>query len=151
MFGAVMVLGTMTACVNDEKVPEWSLAVGDMCPAFTVTMNDGSVFDSTRLSSEQTVIVLFNTGCPDCQRELPELQTLYEQCNLEEVSFVCISREEDEASVSTYWHEHNLTLPYSAQTDRQVYNLFANIGIPRTYIVDRSGKIISTDIKSIIP
>ena len=34
-----------------------------------------------------------------------------------------------------------LALPYSAQTDRAVYNLFARGGVPRIYIADREGTV----------
>ncbi|MCM1005709.1 MAG: TlpA family protein disulfide reductase [Lachnospiraceae bacterium] len=152
-FIAVMALWVMTACVNDPDPSERTLSPGDKCPAFFVVMNDGSVFDSTLPDDKLTVILFFNTDCPDCRRELPLVQSLYEQSS-DSVRFVCISREEDAERVSHYWAENNLTLPYSAQTDRYVYSLFADSGIPRTYIVNKEGYITSTrlsNLQSITP
>lgn len=144
-----MALVVMTACVNDPEPSDWSLSVGDKCPDFTVEMNDGTLFDSRTLTDEFTVITLFNTECPDCQRELPVVQKLYEESLGKSISFVCISREEDASSVSAYWQERGLTLPYSAQTDRTIYSMFAASGIPRTYIVNKQGIIVATELSYI--
>ena len=57
------------------------------------------------------------------------------------MAFVCISREEGPARVAAYWHDEGLALPYSAQTHRAVYNLFARGGVPRIYIADREGTV----------
>ena len=46
---------------------------------------------------------------------------------------MAISREEDEASVAAFWADNGLQMPYSAQTDRSIYNLFATSIIPRIY------------------
>ena len=58
-----------------------------------------------------------------------------------------ISREQDKDEIQTYWQENNLTLPYSPQTSREIYSLFAQSRIPRIYISDRNGtiKTIFTD------
>ena len=58
-----------------------------------------------------------------------------------------ISREQDKDEIQTYWQENNLTLPYSPQTSRETYSLFAQSRIPRIYISDRNGtiKTIFTD------
>ena len=39
---------------------------------------------------------------------------------------------------------HGLTLPYSAQESRSVYNLFSGQGIPRVYVSDKSLQVYST-------
>ena len=57
-----------------------------------------------------------------------------------------ISREDPFESVSTYWSENNLTMPYSAQSDRKIYELFAKTRVPRIYIAkDGVIKAIFTD------
>ena len=54
---------------------------------------------------------------------------------------ICISRGQSAESVAQYWEQASLTLPYSAQDNRDIYHLFANQGIPRIYVVDREGII----------
>lgn len=138
----------VSGCITDE--PERSLKAGDALPQFSVTSIEGRTYSSADAEDRVMVIVFFNTTCIDCQRELPEVQAVYEQVVnspelREKVEIICIAREESAEDILNYWHAHNLTLPASAQNDRKVYNLFANIGIPRIYIACR-GEIVATEL-----
>lgn len=127
---------TLGSCVADRE-PESFVGVGDRLPSFTVTMDDGTVLESpSSLEGKVAVIAFFNTSCSDCRAELPELQEVYEQSD--DAVFVLIAREEDAAPIEAYWTANDLTLPYSAQPDRSIYNVFAASGIPRVYVTDRS-------------
>ena len=127
----------LSSCINDDEPEVTSLAPGDSCPEFTIEMNDGEILSSSDLKGRESVIVFFNTGCGDCRRELPEIQKAYDviQKGDLDIPIICISREEDKESVARFWEANSLTLPYSAQTDRRVYNLFASSIIPRMYIL----------------
>jgi peroxiredoxin len=129
---------------DDGEVTEY-VKVGDRVPAFSVetVLADGSTatFSTAQLTGE-TVIVLFNTSCGDCQRELPRMNDYYLQhCGDKGFQMVAISREEGAESVAAYWKEQGLSIPYSAQTDRRIYNLFASSIIPRTYFCSADGII----------
>lgn len=54
---------------------------------------------------------------------------------------VAISRGEGEDMVAPFWEEYDLQIPYSAQSDRQIYNLFASSIIPRVYFVSAQGLV----------
>lgn len=142
-----LVMAALTGCVNEREEPVWSLQVGDRLPEFEITLNNGDMVTTESLRGSESVIVFFNTSCVDCRRELPELQKLYDECILQNrpIRFICISREEGAASVAKFWEENNLTMPYSAQTDRRVYNLFASSGIPRLYEADKDLVIIKVN------
>lgn len=131
---------TMASCVGDDEPEEWSLGPGDRVPEFTVTLNDGSTLSTAGMKGRRWVIVFFNTSCPDCRRELPQLQSAYE-ARPEGEEWVCISREEGAAAIARFWEAHGLTMPYSAQEDRRVYSLFASTGIPRVYHINAEGII----------
>ncbi len=138
-----MVAVVMAACINEDGGAEYSLAVGDALPAFSVVMSDGTLSGSRELAGKTAVITFFHTECPDCQRELPAVQAVYEQSVAAgaDVSFVCIAREELDPAIADYWTANRLTLPYSPQPDRSVYSLFASGGIPRIYVVSPDSKI----------
>ena len=129
----------LASCIHEDD--EWveRVAVGDRLPAFTVTLNDGTRYDSTEPG--ESVIVFFNTSCTDCQRELPLLDARYKAGEFDGQRIVCISRAEEESSVATFWRANGLTLPYSAQPDRRIFDLFASAGIPRIYFVDEQGVV----------
>ncbi len=124
-------------CITDKDEPAWSLQPGDHIPEFRIVMNDGGIVTSRSLEGRRSIIIFFSTTCQDCRNALPKIQTAYEQSLSQEDAprYICISREENDESISSYWVEHNLSLPYSAQDTRKVYNLFASSGIPRVYEV----------------
>ncbi len=122
--------------------------VGDKLPEFTVEMNDGRSLSTLSLEGKPSVIVLFRTTCSDCQRELPVVQSLYETYG-DDVNFVCIGRAEEKDTVLTFWAEHGLTLPCSAQADKTVYNLFATQTIPRVYVSDASLTVRSVFVEKV--
>ena len=132
---------------HDEADPDTSsiVRVGDLLPDFSVEVTDGlarTLFNSRTLEGK-TVIIFFHTGCSDCQRELPELNDYYLR-HRQEAGFrmVAIAREESEESIAAYWQQHNLSIPYSPQADRHIYNLFATQYIPRVYVCSTDGIIV---------
>ncbi|MBO4999547.1 MAG: TlpA family protein disulfide reductase [Bacteroidaceae bacterium] len=136
---AVLLL-TMVSCMTEEELDMGSgLQVGDKLPAFSVVMSNGEKVESNDLLGNVSIIVFFNTACKDCQQELPVIQRFYDSHS--QYPLICISREESVSSVATYWEQKGFTVPYSAQEDRKIFELFAKSVVPRIYIVDEDGII----------
>ena len=114
---------------------------GSRLPSFSVVTNDGQVVCTQDFDEGYGLIVFFYTCCPDCQQELPVIQSLYEKHG-DAVRFLAISRYEDKEDVSRYWKSNGLTVPFSPQNDDAVFQLFARHTIPRTYLI-HDGIIIS--------
>ena len=143
LVAAMAVLG-LTSCVTEGEPKNTGVSKGDHLPMFSVTLDDGRTLTTHSLRGKMVLIELFNTGCPDCRESLPLINSLYE--NLKDdpsVEIFAIARAEESEELNRYWSENNLTLPYSPQPDRRVYELFATTGIPRIYIADREGIIIA--------
>lgn len=134
----------LTSCLGnlDDTVMSENdvVKVGQQVPSFVVSINDGTTFNSSQMGRKPVCIVFFNTSCSDCREELPIVQQIYEEFS-DSIQFVCISRAEDKKSIQAFWTQKRLTLPYSAQTDMKIYNLFALSSIPRLYIIDSLGTI----------
>ena len=135
-------LSLVSSCVNEKEdagMQPDAVEVGDVLPEFTVVMNDGRVVESGSLQGQPSFILFFNTECGDCRREFPLVQQMYERYGADgRMVFMAISRDQDAVAVGEYWADNGLTIPFSAQTDRTVYHLFAYSSIPRIYVVDAS-------------
>lgn len=141
-----VLLGCLLFSCIREEVPAGENIVepGDMLPDFSVVLNDGSELSTQSLKGKVAVLVFFHTGCPDCRKELPVIQQLYEEYAAHEgAGIYAISREEGREEVGDYWAENSLTIPYSAQDDRRIYELFSTSGIPRVYVCGQDGRIVS--------
>lgn len=137
-YAFMILVMTMTAsCITEDDERGEELAIGDMIPAFEVRMNDGKTLTRDSFRGKDSMIVFFNTDCPDCRKELSLLEIFWQR-HKSELALACISRQEKSDKIEKYWKENGLTLPYSAQEDRKIYNLFAKTSIPRIYIADKN-------------
>lgn len=139
-FILVFILSVLTSCIKDSASDsgEDKVKTGDVLPEFAVEMNDGNIISTEDVKGKVSVITFFHTLCPDCQTELPVLQKVYEEYSWDDrVVIFAVSREESDDDVSEYWYENGFTIPYSAQDDRAVYEMFSTLGIPKIYISDR--------------
>ena len=150
MLACLMIWGCGSIHEEDDVVER--IVVGSRVPIFSVNVVDyeglTTSFSTNRLYGE-TVIVFFSTQCKDCQRELPELNDYYLKHKDDNgFQMVAISRAEGEQSVADFWSANNLQIPYSAQEDRKIYDLFASSVIPRVYFVSSSGIITKVLIEN---
>ena len=49
------------------------VSVGDEVPAFMLTGDDGETVSAASLKGRLYLLTFFDTGCPDCRKELPVL------------------------------------------------------------------------------
>ena len=157
ILGLFSFLCMLVGCVIDEPGESSGdtdlVRVGDRLPSFSVEVVDSNsryTFSSDALTGP-TVIILFNTSCPDCQRELPVLNDYYlRHCSEPGFQMVAIAREETEESIQAIWQAQGLSIPYSPQSDRRIFNLFATATIPRVYFCLQSGEVTWVGIERFV-
>ena len=144
IFLSLLVL-SLSACQldDDEDKKETSVMnVGDEIPAFTLDDVKGHELSSSSLSGKVYILNFFDTGCPDCRQEFGVLQKIYNKYQAI-VPVLTVPRSQTKEEVESYWNEAGLSMPYYIARDKALYSKFATSGIPRTYVVDDSGKIIA--------
>ncbi len=143
-------IAILSSCISDDK-EDWdgaNIQAGDKVPEFSVKMNDGRTITLETVKGKVSVIMLFTTTCPDCKRQFPITEQLYNSFkDNPEVVMIGISRAEGESIVGKFWNEKGYKFPYSPQEDRKVYSLFASSGVPRIFISDKEGIVqkLTTD------
>ncbi|MBO7192640.1 MAG: TlpA family protein disulfide reductase [Bacteroidales bacterium] len=136
----IVVLTVFAGCIKERQTGA-DLKVGDELPDFEVVMSDGTVVSDDILRETVSVIMFFHTSCPDCQQTLPQMQKIYDEFSSDSINIALISREEPKISIDAFWREKGLKMPYSAQNDRTIYELFAKERIPRVYVCEKGGII----------
>lgn len=124
---------------NDPAEPDGAnISIGDKLPSLTLTLSDGTKINDHDLEGKTSVILLFTTSCGDCAEQLPIMEEIYRELKEEDdIIFLGISRAQGNSVIKGYWEKEELTLPYSPQEDKYVYNLFATSTVPRIYISDK--------------
>lgn len=118
--------------------------VGDKMPAFTIKSDNGNQLASSSLKGKVVLVNLFATWCPPCQKELAEVQkTLWPKYkDNKDFVMLVIGREHTDADLAAYNEKKGFTFPLYPDKNRSVYNAFAKNLIPRSYLIDKNGKVI---------
>jgi peroxiredoxin len=117
--------------------------VGQAAPQFTVDQIDGTKFDLAKHRGSVVVLNFFATWCGPCIQELPVLEKeVWKQFEKNGVNVLVIGREETAEKIKPFREKHKLTMPFAPDPDKKIYSLYATQYIPRTYVIDKTGKII---------
>lgn len=117
--------------------------VGDVAPDFAVTMLDGRTIKLSELRGNVVMVCFWATWCPPCRQELAHLQEgVIDQFAGEKFVVLPISRGEERAVVEKFIVDNGYKFGVGLDSDRAIYDLYASNYIPRTFIVDKEGKVV---------
>lgn len=143
LFAAALLIA-LTAC-NKSSSKE-HLMPGDQLPLFrTYTLFEGKNISMKDLLGRPSVIIHFNTYCPDCKLQLPEVEQAYREFK-NYAAFLAIARDEDAEDVRAYWAAEGYTLPVAAPDGRAIFNLFdrgSESGVPQVYLSTPDGTVFA--------
>jgi peroxiredoxin len=117
--------------------------VGDVAPDVRIAPLEGEELDLTDLRGRVVLINFFATWCGPCRAEMPDLEKLWNEFGEhDQFRMYVIAREESADIVREFNETRRFTFPLAADPDRVAFAGFAEESIPRTYLIDREGKII---------
>lgn len=123
-------------------------------PQFAAAMAKLEADDAKRQSADFTLsdlqgkVVLVNfwaTWCPPCRKEMPDLDALYNKFKDQGLVVLAIS-DEEVAKVAPFIGERKISYPVLLDPGRKVNELFIVEGIPKSFVYDRSGKMVAQSI-----
>lgn len=139
-FVFLLLLGLLQACSEDnDKMTE--TAVGGLMDFSFLTV-DGDVVSSESLSGQPYMFVVFNTGCKDCQKELPVVDKVFSAYH-DRLQFRIVAYKEDWESVKGYWEANGFCMPFVIPADPAVVRPLAPSGIPQIYVVSAEGQVVA--------
>ena len=132
--GALAALGC-----GRESAPR--VEIGQPAPRYAASTLAG---DSASLSSLAGKVVLLNvwaTWCHPCRDEIPYLQSLYEKHRGEglEIIGVSVDTRGQEAEIREFATQFRMTYPIWRDPDERVQSIFLALGVPASYLIDRTG------------
>jgi peroxiredoxin len=112
---------------------------------FTLAQLDGKTWTLKELRGKVVLLNFWATWCPPCRKEMPDLETLYQQFKDQGLVILAIS-DEDAGKVKPFIAQQKVTYPILLDPGRKVNELFQIEGIPKTFVYDRNGKLVAQSI-----
>jgi peroxiredoxin len=114
---------------------------------FTLTDLHGKNWTLKDLRGKVVLLNFWATWCPPCRKEMPDLEALYLKFKDKDQGFVVLAiSDEDAAKVSPFLAERDITYPVLLDPGRKVNEQFQIEGIPKSFVYDRSGKLVAQSI-----
>ena len=117
--------------------------VGQPMPSFTVFDLTGKKIDVGGMKGKVILVNFWATWCPPCLAEMPRLETeVWRNYKSADFVMIAIAREQTAREIIPFRKQYGFSFPMAADPHREVYKLFGNGGIPRSYVVGADGKIL---------
>jgi peroxiredoxin len=112
---------------------------------FTLKDLQGQSWHLRDLQGKVVLVNFWATWCPPCRKEMPDLDALYNK--FKDQGFVVLAISDEQAvKVSTFIGERKISYPILLDPGRKVNDLFQVEGIPKSFVYDRSGKMVAQSI-----
>lgn len=137
--GAIAALSL--ACSGRDTHETEVVDIGAPVPAYRGVSLAG---DSVALADQRGKVVLLNvwaTWCHPCREEIPELRALHERYRGRglELIGVSVDAQGNEDGIREFMKEFQMAYPVWHDPDERVSTRFLVVGVPATFLVDRSG------------
>lgn len=96
-------------------------------------------------SKKPTLLVLFTTWCSSCKEAAPAISKKFEQLK-GQINLVGIGREHSSEDLEAWAKIEGLAYDLVEDPDRALFNQFAELHVPRIYLIDTDGTVLYQDV-----
>ncbi len=132
---------------EDEQIPEIP------APDFTLTDQNGETHTLSDYQGKTVFLNFWATWCGPCQREMPEIQALYERYGGNEEDLVVLgvanpksedypfNQDKTQPEVEQFLTDNGYTFPVVMDTTGEVFGTYGVSAFPTTFMIDADGNV----------
>jgi cytochrome c biogenesis protein CcmG/thiol:disulfide interchange protein DsbE len=115
--------------------------VGDPIPEFTLRTFDGTTVSRATLAGQPLLLIFWNTWCPNCMRELPEINRLAGKFGPGGLKVLAVNSaiNDSEKKARAYWENQGYIFPTGFDHYFEIGQAFGLRGVPTVFLVDSKG------------
>jgi peroxiredoxin len=123
--------------------PGWSIEVGQAVPDFAAQTMDGNQVSRAGMAGKPVLLVFWNTWCPICMKELPEISKLADKFSANELTVVAVNTglNDSENKAKAYWKKRGYRFPSVFDHHFDLGDSFKLKGVPMVLLVDATGTV----------
>ena len=112
-------------------------------PDFVLTTYDGQRLQLSDFRGQVVLLNFWASWCPPCRVEAPVLQRAAERLDSAGLVVIGIDVWDDETQARAFLDEFGVTYPNVEDTTRSIPVEFGVTGLPETFVISRSGVLVS--------
>ncbi|MEA2432860.1 MAG: hypothetical protein QOG54_317 [Actinomycetota bacterium] len=142
---ALVLLGVIAYGVFTRAEPK--IAAGDQLPSFELPLvSGGGTISSAELAGSPVVLNFWASWCGPCKQEAPVLERAWEDYKDRGVRFIGVAARDSEQGAAEFIAAHKITYPNALDLQEELWpKLFDFFGLPRTYFIDKDGRIAAAE------
>ena len=133
MVGAFTIAGSL---FSKTEIP----TIGSAAPDFTLPLMDGGEMSLQAFKGKAVIINFWGTYCPPCVREMPLIQSYYDQYKDQGLVVLGVNENDPLVTAKAFVRQYKLTFPILMDKDT-VRKQFGVTAYPSTFFIDRDGDI----------
>ncbi len=143
-----LIAGAMLAVVA-ALAAFWFMPGGvDKAPDVAFKTLDGRTLTMAELRGKPVLVNFWATSCPGCVKEMPDLNSVYQQYKGQGLEIIGVAVSYDPPShVLEFVRSRNISYPIALDSDDAIARAFGEIRlIPTSFVIARDGRIVQQKI-----
>jgi cytochrome c biogenesis protein CcmG/thiol:disulfide interchange protein DsbE len=140
--GVLAVVAVLATGLGRDPTAAASPLVGRAAPDFTLGGIDGPAVTMSKLRGQVVVLNFWASWCAECHEEQDALDQTWQRYRDAGVVLLGVDFQDTTNAARDYLHQSGLTYPVVEDRDSRTALAYGIRGIPETFLVDRSGRIV---------
>jgi cytochrome c biogenesis protein CcmG, thiol:disulfide interchange protein DsbE len=136
------VVAVLSTGLGRDPAATASPLVGRTAPDFTLAGLDGPAVTLSALRGQVVVVNFWASWCTECHEEQPVLDATWQRYRDAGVVVLGIDFQDTAGGARDYMHTSGLSYPVVEDRDSRTALSYGIRGIPETFLIDRSGRIV---------